>query len=137
MNKPQEWGAKLARSYGKLTFTAAGQGVADLIKMPAGRVIILPDLCRVVCPAGAAGATLDIGYAAHVNDLGVAVVADPDALLTAEVITGAIDMAFTDPTNGELELVSQDGFSITATVAVANSPAAGDLLVSVVYAIGR
>lgn len=137
MVKPQDWGAKLARSTGKLTFTAAGQGTAQLVRMPPGKVIVLPDLCRIVCPAGTAGALLDIGHGAYVNAAGVTVVADPAHFQVDLANTAAIDAVWTLPADGEEEFESQDGFDITVTIDTQNSAAAGDLYVSVVYAIGR
>lgn len=61
-----DWSSKLRASHARLTFTAAGfttaaLGDISLIKMPPGKVRILVDLCRLVCPAGTATSDLDIG----------------------------------------------------------------------------
>ncbi len=142
MVKPTDWGASLKASYAKLTFTAAGfttAGALDLflIHMPAGRLRILPDLSRVVCPAGATGATLSLGWTAHTQMDGTTRAADGVGLVSSAVITAAIDVAFDAGVVLGLEFSSQDGFDIAASVAVANSPAAGDLIVVVAYALGR
>jgi len=142
MVSARDWGSKIRASYAKLTFTAAGfttSGAGDipLIRMPAGKVRIYSDLSRVVCPAGAAGATLDIGTGAYKDNAGATVALSGLALLSGEVITGAIDKALVLPAGGFLEVESQDGFDIVASIAVANSPAAGDLVISIVYQIGN
>lgn len=137
MVRPQDWGAPIKMNFGKLTYTAAGQGTAQVIRMPAGRVRILPDLSRLVSPAGTAGQTIDVGYGAHKDASGTDVVAAPAAFLAAEVNTAALDLALKLPASGELVLESQDGFDITFTVATQNSAAAGDVIVYIAYQIGR
>jgi hypothetical protein len=140
--KPSDWGAKLKASHAKLTFTAAGSTTAaagdiSLIRMPAGRVRILSDLCRVICPAGTATSDLDIGYGSYTGQDGVAVSGDGDALAASvDVGGGAIDAAFSLPANGILEIDSRDGFDIVCSFDTADSPATGDMLVTVVYMIG-
>lgn len=136
------WGSKLRASHAKLTFTAAGSTTAALgdialIRMPPGAVRILSDLCRVICPAGTATSDLDIGYSAYTGADGVAVALDGDALsASVDVGGGAIDAAFTLPTNGILEINSLDGFDIVCSFDTADSPASGDMLVTVVYMVG-
>ena len=142
MVSARDWGSKLRSSYGKLTFTAAGFTTAgandlQLIRMPAGKIRIHVDKSRVVCPAGAAGATLSIGTGAYKDNAGATVAADGLALASSVVITAAIDQALPLPAGGYLEVESQDGFDIAASVAVANSPAAGDLVVEITYQVGN
>ena len=132
-----DWGPKLNHAYGKLTFTAAGNSadLAQVIRMPAGKVRILTDLCRIICPIGTATADLHVGYGAYVNAAGTAVAADDNALAdNLDVGGAAIDEAFSLPAGGFLEIESQAGFDIVAFIDTANSPAAGDLVLSVVYA---
>ena len=138
-----DWGAKLRTSYGKLTFTAAGftsaaAGDLALIRMPSGKVRIYSDLSRVVCPIGMATSDLDIGISAYTNEVG-ATVSFAGAVLADSLDVGgaAIDAAFTLPLGGFLEVASRDGFDIVASFDTANSPAAGDLVVAVVYSIGN
>lgn len=143
MVKPTDWGANLRVSYGKLTFTAAGfttaaAGDIQLVRMPAGRLRILPDLCRVICPIGTATSDLDVGYGAHLDQDGATVSADGAAFVdSADVGGAAIDAAFDAATEVGLEFYSQDGFDIVASFDTADSPASGDLIVAVVYALGR
>lgn len=141
--KPSDWGAKLRASYAKLTFTAAGfttaaLGDISLIHMPAGRVRILVDLCRLVCPAGTATSDLDIGTSAYVDQTGTTVALSGNALADSlDVGGGALDQTLPLPANGILEIESQNGFDIVCSFDTANSPAAGDMLLSVVYMIGN
>jgi hypothetical protein len=129
----------LMQKHAKLTFTSAGfttaaAGDLQLIRMPAGKIRIYSDLSRVVCPVGTATSDLDIGYGAYTGIDGVAVVADGDALAASlDVGGGAIDAALALPAGGFLEIESKDGFDIVASFDTANSPASGDLVVSIVY----
>lgn len=139
-NEPQEqvkipdWGGRLEVSQGKLTYTAAGQGDAQMLRLPPGRLIIYPHLCRLISPAGAAGQTVDIGLGAYVNFAGETVAADPNLLSTAIVNTAALNVAFDEPATGApFEVENVSGVDVTITVAVANSAAAGDVYVIVVY----
>lgn len=138
-----DWGSKLRSSYCKLTFTAAGfttaaAGDMSLIRMPPGAVRILPDLCRLVCPAGTATSDLDIGIGAYTNAAGTAVALSGIALADSlDVGGGALDQTLPLPTNGILEVNSQAGFDIVCSFDTANSPASGDLHLYVVYMIGN
>lgn len=140
---PSDWGSKLRVSYAKLTFTAAGfttasAGDISLIRMPAGKVRIYSDLCRVVCPAGTATSDLDIGWGAYKNALGVDVAADGDGLAASlDVGGGALDQTLPLPAGGVQEIESQAGFDIVCSFDTANSPASGDLVVAIVYQQGN
>ena len=142
-NKSSDWGAKLRMSESKLTFTAAGfttaaAGDISLIRMPAGRVRILPDLSRVICPQGTSTSDLDIGYGAYVGMDNVAVVASPAALDgSIDVGGGAIDAALSLPANGELVIESKSGFDIVCSFDTAASPASGDMYVRIAYMQGN
>jgi hypothetical protein len=138
-----DWGSKLRSSFCKLTFTAAGfttaaTGDISLIAMPPGAVRILPDLCRLVCPAGTATSDLDIGISAYVNAAGTTVALAGIALADSlDVGGGALDQTLPLPTNGLLEVNSQAGFDIVCSFDTANSPASGDMYLTVVYMIGN
>jgi len=138
-----DWGSKMRMSFCKLTFTAAGfttaaLGDISLIAMPPGAVRIFPDLCRLVCPVGTATSDLDIGIAAYTNAAGTAVALAGIALADSlDVGGGALDQTLPLPTNGLLEVNSQSGFDIVCSFDTANSPAAGDMYLSVVYQIGN
>lgn len=142
-NKPSDWGAKLRCSQSTLTFTAAGfttaaAGDLALIRMPAGRVRILTDLSRIICPAGTATSDLDVGIGTYTGMDGVAVAAAPIALADSLDVGGAaIDAAPVLPTNGELLVESVSGFNIVASFDTANSPASGDMIVRIVFMQGN
>ena len=101
-----DWGSKLRSSHAKLTFTAAGfttaaLGDISLIRMPAGPVRILSDLCRLVCPAGTATADLDVGVGAYTNAAGTAVALNGNQLADSlDVGGGALDQTLPLPAGG-------------------------------------
>ena len=138
-----DWGSKLRTSFCKLTFTAAGfttaaLGDIALIRMPPGAVRILPDLCRLVCPVGTVTSDLDIGISAYKGIDGVIVALAGIALADSlDVGGGALDQTLPLPANGLLEVNSQAGFDIVCSFDTANSPAAGDFYLSVVYMVGN
>lgn len=132
------WGAKLRFSKDKLTFTAAGQGTAPIIHMPAGKIVIFPDLCRLVCPQGTATADLHVGYGPYTNAAGSVVNRDDNAFADNVDIGGAAkDEAFSLPAAPYLEFESQSGFDIEVMIDTANSPASGDLIIVVAFAQGN
>lgn len=105
------------------SFTQSGAGdansLANLVTLPPGKVRLLKTKSELVCSAFGAGRTLDIGYLAHTNLDGTAVVASVDAILdgadvsaAAKVICGAGTNALgTDPT---ILLNSREGVTIQA-----------------------
>lgn len=139
---PNDWGAKLRTNYAKLTFTAAGfttaaAGDITLIKMPPGKVRIYSDLSRLVCPVGTATSDLDIGVSAYTNMAGATVALVGNALADSlDVGGGALDQALPLPAGGFYEVESLTGFNIVCSFDTANSPAAGDLVLAVVYGYG-
>lgn len=143
MVKPTDWGATKKHSYGKLTFTAAGfttaaAGDIGLIRMPAGRLRILKRESWVVCPVGAVTADFDLGWGAYTKLDGTAGAADGKGFIdSADVGGAALNQAW--DAAGVLDGVlfeSQSGFDIVCSFDTANSPAAGDLIVSVTYLVG-
>lgn len=141
MVSARDWGSKVRVSFAKLTFTAAGfttaaAGDISLIRMPAGKVRILGDLSRVICPVGTATSDLDIGAGAYKDNAG-ATVALSGAVFAGSIDVGggAINQALA--TGAVFEYETQDGFDIVASFDTANSPAAGDLIVAIAYQIGN
>lgn len=138
-----DWGSKVRSSHSKLTFTAAGfttaaAGDLKLIRMPAGKVRILSDLCRLVCPAGTATADLDIGISAYTKQDGTTQALQGNVLADSlDVGAGALDQTLPLPAGGFLEVESKDGFDIVASFDTANSPASGDMVLNVVYQLGN
>lgn len=141
-NKPSDWGSKLRSSQCLLTFTAAGYTSASsgdifLIHLPPGRLRLLVDLCRIVCAAGTSTSDLDIGWAAYTTG-GVAVVADENGLADSLDVGGAaIDAALPLPAGGTKVFDSDTGVDIVCSFDTANSPAAGDLELVLVYMMGN
>jgi len=146
MVSAKDWGSKLRASYAKLTFTAAGftsaaAGDIALVRMPAGKVRILSFLSRIVWPIGTGTSDLDIGIGAYKNNAGTTVALDGIALGDSIDVGGAaINAALPLPipaAGGYLDVESQDGFDIVCSFDTANSPADGDLVLTVVYQIGN
>jgi hypothetical protein len=133
------WGSKMRGSSASLTFTAAGTGTAKMIRLPAGKVRVITDLCRIVCPVGTATSDLHVGYAAHVSgSTGAAVVADDNAFAdNVDVGGGAIDAAFTLPAVGYFDFDSADGVDLEVMFDTANSPAAGEMWLYVAFQQGN
>lgn len=138
-----EWGAKLRSSYAKLTFTSAGftsaaAGDISLIRMPPGAVKIFVDLCRIVCPVGTATSDLDIGISAYTKQDGTTQSLNGNQLADSlDVGGGALDQTLPLPAGGVVEVNSKTGFDIVCSFDTANSPAAGDLVIYIVYAQGN
>ncbi len=128
-----DWGGRLEVSKGSLTFTAAGQGTAQMIRLPAGRLIIFPDLCRLVVPAGVAGALVQVGLGSYVDMTGATIAAAPSALALDVANTAAIDAVLPLPAVGYLVIESKAGVDVTLAVGTQNSAAAGEAEITLVY----
>jgi len=133
------WNSKSRTSTASLTFTLAGAtGTAKMLRLPAGKVRVLVDKCRIVCPAGTATADLHVGYAAYTGQDGVAVVGDDNAFAdNLDIGAGAVDVAFSLPTVGYLDLNSRDGVDIEIMIDTAASPAAGECWIDVTFQQGN
>jgi hypothetical protein len=106
-------------------------GTINLIKLPPGKIRILPKDCGFMIANGAATANMSIGYAAYTAANGVAVAADVDALVAEALVnahTGIANWAtgFVLPANGGLEIDSLEGVVMTCTIGTANTAAAGE-----------
>ena len=114
----------------------AGDGEINFGRLPAGRLRILSDLSRLVSSDQEAGAIMDIGHRAHTGLDGVAVVEDINSLGSALATgAGALDQALTLPANGVLELDSEEGIDIFASI-TAGDIATGDTIdLLVVYQV--
>lgn len=132
-----KWGGPLQSQSASLTFTGAGTGTAKMFRLPAGKVRVFPDLCRVVCPVGTATADLHIGTAAYTKEDGSAGAADDNAFAdNLDVGGGALDQAWTAPAVGYLDLDSQNGIDVEVLIDTASGPAAGEMFLSCVYQKG-
>src|SRR6185369_4642663 len=129
-------------SFAKLTFTAAGftsaaAGDISLIRMPAGKIRVWRNLCLVICPVVTATSDLDIGIGAYTKTdrttqtlSGAALAGSLDvggAALSQNFITGS------DALVAIVEVESMDGWDLVCSFDTANSPAAGDMYVGIVY----
>lgn len=129
-----EWGGTLKASIGQLTFTAAGQGTAKMITLPAGRKIIFPYLSQVFCPAGSTNADLHVGYSAYVEPDGDAVVADDNAFLDNADLGAEVDTVLLLPDADYIIIDSVRAVDIEVMIDTANSPASGELSLKIVWA---
>jgi hypothetical protein len=129
---------RLRMAHGALTYTAAGQGDAKVIRLPQGKIRIFPRLGRQATDANAAAAsTLSVGLGAYVKADGSVASADVDALLVATAVGAATTttaLLGTATDNVEfVEIESKGGVDVTITWAAGNSPASGKHYISVPY----
>lgn len=131
--------AGLKVAYAKLTFTAAGfttaaAGDLKMLRMPAGKVRIYSDLCRLICPIGTGTSDLDVGIGPYIKTDGTVQALQGNLLADSlDVGGGALDQTLPLPTAGIVEVESKDGFDVVASFDTANSPAAGDFILAIVY----
>lgn len=117
----RDFGGKLRIAHFTYTHTAgAGVGEINLVKLPAGKKKILNLLSHFRTSAMVATADGDVGYRAYTNTVGVAVVADPNALGDGlDVATGG-DLGLPLPAVGYLDLDSSDEVTIFVDINTAN-----------------
>ena len=89
---------------------------AQLLKLPHGRIRLVPQLSRFWHDAFGASRTLDIGYAAYTKEGGVDEVADPDAFVAANDVSAA-GTAKVLGTTRKYDMFSRKGVVVTAAVA--------------------
>jgi len=123
----------------RLVFTAAGfttaaAGDLQLLRLPGGRIRIRTDLSRIVCPIGTATSDLDIGLSAYTKPDGSAQVAQPIVFADSlDVGGGAINQNLPLPAGGNLVVDSIGGADVVCSFDTANSPAAGVLILTIIY----
>lgn len=138
---PQYLGG-LRFAYFKLTLDGTGTLAATAaVTLPAGSLSIFPGLCSFFCSDAGAGATLDVGYAAHTDETGTAVTAAGDEILDGKDISSSPGVfAGGTGTNAAdrviLSLNSQAGIDITCTVAGGDIDASDIIEGVIVYAGG-
>lgn len=104
----------------------AGTGEINLVRLPAGKIRVYPQLSRIAISAGGTSSTLDLGHRAFTNADGTAVAEDHDEWIADhDFAGGALAEAFmsgitaaTLETDAEYDTV--DGLTIFATVADGN-----------------
>ncbi|MDP2619906.1 MAG: hypothetical protein Q8P46_06970 [Hyphomicrobiales bacterium] len=115
--------------FARFDFTQVGAGDAastvDLVKMPHGRIRIVPILSRLVAAAFGAARTLDVGHTGYTKVDGEAVNASVDFVLDGLDVSGATSAYMGTGTNGveEIEIESKSGFTLQAKVAGGTIPA--------------
>jgi hypothetical protein len=105
----------------KFTYTHSGTsepGEINLIKLPAGRVVVLPDLSYLNTSTFGVGAELSVGVRAYRQEDGELVEEDAEALQAA--VAGPFVGGLGGPATGEIPLDSQAGIVVYATIAGGN-----------------
>ena len=129
--------------YARFNFTqgvAAGDigSTADLVRLPAGRIVVFPKASLIQWSAFGAARTLDVGYASYTDEDGTTVVAaaavwDDDVDVTAAGVA-ALGSDLAAATGGAYDFKSDNGVKILATVAGGTIPAGATLKGYVAYA---
>lgn len=120
VNSPRGLQIKRFKQYVHASANGAGTGTVKLGMLPAGRIFIIPQLCRLVTTQFAANADIHIGYAAHTDLSGATVSADDNAFYdNGDAGGGVLDVALTLPVEG-LELNSREGIVIEAMIDTGN-----------------
>lgn len=115
-------------NYFTFDFTQDGDGAvgstAKLVRMPAGRCVILFDLSKMATSAFGASTTLDLGHNGYTQPDGTAVAADADAFVAdADVAAaGAVDLGADLDTIARVVIDSATSWDIVATIAGAAIP---------------
>lgn len=119
------------------THTAgAGTGEVNLFTLPAGRIRIYPDLCRIVTSQFGAAADLHIGHREYVNEAGTTVVEDDNEWLdNADAGGGALDAVLTDGTTNNV-YDSQEGIVVYAMIDAGNIEDTDTIYLVMVYSGG-
>ncbi len=130
-------GAKVRCAYAKYTAVAAGTGIAELLTLPAGRIIIHNHLSRMVgSDDGQTNANVSIGHAAYTQQDGTAVILDIDEWVNdADYGGGVTDIVFDIllPTIPFGEYNSRDGIVVTMTVDTADMDLGGVVELLIYY----
>ena len=139
-NQPYDESPKKRILYFSHTQVGAGDATStvDLVSLPAGKVRLLKREVHLVCSAFGVARTLDIGYTAHTQPDGTAVVAAADVILDGADVSALANLqggvgtnALTaDPT---ILFNSKSGVLIQAVVAGGTIPDAATLSGWVTY----
>lgn len=128
-----------ARRFSYTHAAGAGTGEINLVNLPAGRITIFPDLCRIIASTFVTGADLHLGHRVYTEPDGDTVVEDDNAFadnLDAGPGGGGIDVAWPLPAIGfaEFNVGDSRGFRIYAMVDTANIEDADTINGHVVWA---
>lgn len=110
MNPSHEWDGKVRYRYFDFTQSGAGDAnsLANLVKLPAGKVRVLRAESKLWASAFGAARTLDVGYLAHTKDDGLKT---PVAAVVDHFIDGLDVSAATNAT-----LFNQDDVTVPTTL---------------------
>jgi hypothetical protein len=116
-------------------FTSAAAGDISLLRLPPGPIRIRLDLSYLTCPAGTSTSDLDIGLAAYTKADGTTQALQGSLLADSlDVGGGALSQVLPgNPAAGSIVVNSTDGVTVVCSFDTANSPAAGTLLLKLVY----
>lgn len=118
--------------YAHFTYVAAAQNditsTIELVKLPAGRVRVLPTRSAIKCSAYGGGATMDFGCRAYVASDGKTAVAEngTDFVATKDVSGALVDSAI-GVSSMKKDYFSATGITVFATVRGLNMPIAATL----------
>lgn len=130
---------KLRVAYFDFTQDGAGDAnsTVDLVKLPAGRVRVFPELSHIGFSAFGASRVLDIGYLGYEDWKGVDQDADPDYFATDIDVSSAGTAKLSEASGAATTKLfrSRQGVTVQATVAGGTIPDAATLTGFVVFAI--
>lgn len=136
-NEADAWSGKLRVAYFTATQVGAGDAasIQYLVKMPAGRVRIIPALSRITNSAFGASRVLDVGHGGYTNKSGTAVPASANYLANDIDVSAAANNAFATTTSADPTYLieSRGGFTIQSVVAGGTIPDAATLKGYIVY----
>lgn len=126
----------------KYNFTqATGTGsigsTARLVKLPAGKVMLCAGQSQCKVAGLTTAATIDLGYAAYMNQDGVTVTADVDAITDGQAVlaAGTTFIPGAALADGTLTFTSRAGVVLIATTGGATMPVAATIQGTWVFAI--
>ena len=120
MNPTHDWHGRMRIA--RFEYTQSGQGdagsLAELVKLPAGRVRLILPLSRIAFAAMGASRTMDLGWLTHTDDDGNPVLADPNGLDDGVDVSsaGAVNPGGTVGGDETHLLSSQSGVTLTAQI---------------------
>ena len=97
----------------------AGVGTIPLRKLPAGKITIIPDLCRLITSAFAATSDIHLGHQAYVKRDGTTEAADDNEWLDNGDAASGVDVAWGLPAV-PVTIDSRDGVMLEAMVDTGN-----------------
>lgn len=139
-NPTTDWHGRLR--FARFNFTqgsSAGDAgsLAELVKLPHGKVRVVLPLSRVAFSALGASRTMDLGWLAYTNDSGTAVAADPNGLDDGVDVSsaGSVNPGGTVGGDETYLFESETGVTVTAQINDGTIPAAATLDGYIAYVV--